>query len=63
MNNADMDFEEYLISKKISPEKFRREDPATFDDWKHDFQFINPDSFTVQKKFLINKIRRMYIAD
>lgn len=55
-----MEFEEYLTLKKIDPQKFKSGDLMIFLDWKHDFQFINENSFTVLKKFQINKIRRKF---
>jgi hypothetical protein len=55
-----MEFEEYLTQKKIDAQKFKSGDLVTFLEWKQDFQFINEESFTVMKKFLINKTRRKY---
>ncbi|MCA0363539.1 MAG: hypothetical protein LCH67_05805 [Bacteroidetes bacterium] len=55
-----MEFEEYLTQKKIDAQKFKSADLVTFLEWKQDFQFINEDSFTVLKKFVINKTRRKY---
>ena len=47
-----MNFEEYCISKKIDPERF--------EEWKHFFDAVSINSFTQQKLFLINEIRRKY---
>ena len=58
-----MDFEEYLAQKKIAVEAFRAGDKARFEEWALLFQQMHPDSFTAQKKFLINDIRRLYHAD
>ena len=56
-----MKFEEYLTSKKIDSAKFKKESPEQFEDWKEVFNQIHPESFTQQKLFLINKIRRAYL--
>lgn len=55
-----MEFEAYLISKKIDPEKFRSGNPELFQEFSEHFAQQHPNSFTVQKLFLINKIRRTY---
>ena len=56
-----MEFEEYLKAKKIDSAEFKNEDQARFTEWESIFQTMHPDSFTAQKKFLINDIRRRYI--
>lgn len=58
--NWDMEFEEYLRLKKIDEETFGKVDPARYTEWKELFVTMHPDSFTAQKKFLINEIRRRY---
>ncbi len=58
--NWDMEFEEYLRLKKIDEETFGKVDPARYMEWKELFVTMHPDSFTAQKKFLINEIRRRY---
>ncbi|GAB2618644.1 hypothetical protein GCM10027035_13540 [Emticicia sediminis] len=55
-----MTFEEYLITKKIDPEKFKKSEPQRFDEWKFLFAQMHAESFTSQKKFLINPTRRKY---
>ena len=55
-----MDFLEYLKSKKIDPGKFNRAEPELFGDFKQLFDQVHPNSFTAQKLFLINDIRRKY---
>ena len=55
-----MEFEEYLKSKKIDEEAFRKADQARFEEWRTLFASMHPDSFTAQKKFLVNEIRRRY---
>ncbi|GAB3324917.1 hypothetical protein GCM10027299_22510 [Larkinella ripae] len=56
-----MTFEEYLASKKIDEQQFRRHEPSRFDAWKTEFGQLHPESFTTQKKFLLNEVRRRYL--
>ncbi len=53
-------FEEYLIKKKINPAAFKTGDPDRWQDFESLFEKMHPDSFTAQKLFLINAIRRKY---
>lgn len=53
-----MKFDEYLKEKKIDPAKFKSSAPEQFEGWQLLFDQIHPDSFTQQKLFLINKVRR-----
>jgi len=55
-----MEFEEYLKAKKIDSTAFNKADSGRYAEWKAIFQTMHPDSFTSQKKFLINDIRRRY---
>ena len=55
-----MTFEEYLISKKISKEKFAKAEPKMFEEWKVLFDQMHPESFTMHKKFYLNPVRRKY---
>ena len=55
-----MEFEEYLKGKKIDPEKFRSAEPEQYREFMKIFSQVHPNSFTQQKLFLINKIRRAY---
>lgn len=55
-----MNFEEFLISKKINIDSFKSNDSITFNKWQKLFSEVHPDSFVAQKKFLINPIRRKY---
>ena len=55
-----MTFEEYLISKKIDRDSFLKAEPALFESWKNEFAHLHPNSFTSQKLYLINPIRRKY---
>lgn len=56
----ETDFEKYLKDKKISPEKFRAAEPERYQEFELHFSQMHPKSFTAQKLYLINKIRRMY---
>ncbi|MDF7818301.1 hypothetical protein P1X15_11870 [Runella sp. MFBS21] len=55
-----MTFEEYLISKKIDIKAFRQHEAERFSEWERLFAQLHPESFTAQKKFLINDTRRKY---
>lgn len=55
-----MDFLAYLKSKKIDPEKFREADQEKFNELNVIFDQMHPESFTTQKLFLINPLRRKY---
>ena len=55
-----MQFNDYLLGKKIDPLRFQAEDTALYTEWKSLFEQINPDSFTTLKKFLINNVRRKH---
>jgi len=53
-------FEEYLISKKINTSAFKNAEPVRWSEWEREFAQIHPNSFTTQKLYLINPIRRKY---
>jgi hypothetical protein len=55
-----MEFQEYLILKKIDADAFKKADRPRFEEWESLFQTMHPESFTAHKKFLINEIRRRY---
>ena len=55
-----MEFIEYLKSKKINPTAFKEDQPDQYDEWLMLFDQVHPNSFTQQKLFLINKLRRKY---
>ena len=55
-----MTFEEYLIDKKIDSDLFKNGDPALWTEFKSQFATMHPKSFTAQKLYLINGIRRKY---
>lgn len=59
--DIEMTFEEYLKSKKIDKEKFMLSEPDRYEEWAILFDQVHPDSFTLQKKFFINPIRRKYL--
>lgn len=61
MATEELTFEEYCRKKKIDPEQFLLSDPERFHEWKSIFEQVHPDSFTEQKKFLINPIRKKYL--
>lgn len=55
-----MNFEEYLISKKIDSQAFHAAEPDLWNEWNKLFEVMSPASFTAQKLYLINPIRRKY---
>ncbi len=55
-----MVFEEYLTTKKINYELFIWSDEVLFHNLKVQFNQMHPESFTAQKKFMINGLRRKY---
>ncbi len=55
-----MDFESYCIGKKIDFNTFKKEDNERFTIWESEFMQMHPNSFTSQKLFYINEIRRRY---
>lgn len=57
-----MNFEEYLLQKKIDASLFQRTEPVRYAEWQNEFVQLHPDSFTAQKKFLLNDTRRKYLV-
>jgi hypothetical protein len=55
-----VNFEAFLISKKIDSNAFQSAEKHVFDQWRTEFEQMHPSSFTVQKLNLINPIRRKY---
>ncbi|RAV99776.1 hypothetical protein [Pseudochryseolinea flava] len=55
-----MNFEEYLISKRIDSDAFKKAEESMWLTWKDEFEQIHPNSFTLQKLNLINPVRRKY---
>lgn len=56
-----MNFEEYLISKKIDSQAFRAAESGLWNEWNRLFEEMSPASFTGQKLYLINPLRRKYL--
>ncbi|MBO0950713.1 hypothetical protein [Fibrella forsythiae] len=56
-----MTFVEYLATKKIDAVQFEVAEPKLFAEWAALFGQMHPESFTVQKKFLLNPTRRKYL--
>lgn len=56
-----MTFEEYCIKKKIDSVAFFTQEPDRWKSWKYEFELMHPNSFTEQKKFMINETRRLYL--
>ena len=56
-----VDFEAYLISKKIDSAEFLKAEPDLWTSWKTEFEQMHPASFTAQKLYLINPVRRKYL--
>jgi len=57
---TDITFETYLAAKKIDPVKFKQEDSDKYQALELVFDQMHPDSFTAQKLFLINPIRKKF---
>ena len=55
-----MTFETYLTEKKIDSQSFRAEDPEQWNALEHIFMQVHPKSFTAQKLYLINPLRRRF---
>ena len=55
-----MTFEEYLISKKIDSQAFQQTENERWNEFKNLFEQVHPNSFTAQKLYLINPIRRKF---
>lgn len=55
-----MTFEQYLISKKIDSSLFKMHEKNLWESWEKEFEQVSPVSFTAQKLYLINPIRRRF---
>jgi hypothetical protein len=55
------EFIEYLENKRIDALAFEKEDSELFFVWKTEFLQMHPKSFTAQKLYLINNLRRKYL--
>ena len=60
LNLAPVNFEAFLISKKIDPAAFQKAEANLWNAWQTEFEQLHPASFTAQKLYLINPIRRKY---
>lgn len=56
----NQEFETYLSEKLIDSQAFKLNEPSKWQSFKELFEKVHPNSFTVQKKFLINDLRRIY---
>lgn len=55
-----MDFVAYLTSKNIDSQKFKNTEEKLFSVWEHEFEQMHPNSFTSQKLFVLNDVRKKY---
>jgi len=55
-----MEFATYLEEKKIDSKAFEKAEPEQWTEFERIFMQMHPKSFTAQKLFLINGIRRKY---
>lgn len=55
-----LNWSEYLAQKKIDASAYRQGDPAQYAAFEQAFLQMHPNSFTAQKLYLINEIRRLY---
>ena len=53
-------FDEYLSKKKINANTFREANPERYWRFVAIFEQMHEDSFTAQKLYLLNSIRRLY---
>ena len=57
------EFHLYLISMKIDPSTFEKGNTALYREFETAFAHIHPASFTAQKLFLLNKLRRKFLYE
>lgn len=55
-----MTFEEYCIKKKIDMAAFKQKEAASWSEMESVFEQMSENSFTQQKKFLLNTWRKKY---
>jgi hypothetical protein len=60
VNFALVTFDAYLVSKKIDGLAFQQGEPDLFALWRQEFELMHPNSFTAQKLYLLNPIRRRF---
>ncbi len=53
--------ESYFEKKNIDWQKLAQAEPELWEKLQADFAKLHPNSFEMQKKFLLNKIRRKYM--
>lgn len=58
---AAVTFEEFLRSKKIDSAALKTGEPSLWKEWNFLFEEMNVASFTAQKLYLINPLRRKYL--
>ncbi|MCS6821150.1 MAG: hypothetical protein NZ551_04695 [Microscillaceae bacterium] len=58
---AQQSFSEYLRSKKIDEVAFQKEYAGKYAELKALFEQMHPESFTNQKKFILNDLRRRFL--
>lgn len=56
----ELTFASYLKSKKIDLKSFFSSEKEMFEQWKRAFDQMHPNSFTQQKLFQINRVRRQF---
>ncbi len=55
------EFVDYLEGKRIDAIIFLAKEPILYKEWEGEFLQMHPKSFTSQKLYLINNIRRLYL--
>jgi len=55
-------FDEYLLLKKIDAKAFKMGDKELYSSLKVVYDQVSPKSFTSQKLYLINPLRRKYLS-
>lgn len=55
-------FDEYLLSKKIDANAFKKGENELYLSLKTVYDQVSPKSFTSQKLYLINPLRRKYLS-
>jgi hypothetical protein len=55
-----VNFDVYLVSKKIDSDAFKQAEKDLWLSWQVEFEQLHPNSFTAQKLYLINPVRRKY---
>jgi len=60
-NSIVEEFIEYLEGKRIDALAFKKSDEILFTTWEREFMQMHPKSFTSQKLYLINNIRKQYL--